>query len=108
MTTAFPADMDSLDDVAARLTALRIEGGSPSYTAIALAVSRVRRQRGLIERESRAARSTIYAAFQPGRRRLDAQLVGELVVALNGSAQEAQDLVRAVGRLQQTGRRVTR
>lgn len=97
--------MDSLDDVVASLNELRIAAGSPSFTQIAGAVYQVRRDRGLNEFEARPARTTIYSAFQPGRRRLDAHLVGDLTLALGGSAEQAQALTRVTGRVQQVDRR---
>lgn len=97
--------MHSLDAVVDRLNELKIEAGAPSFSDIALAVERVRRRRGLTQFEARTARTTIYTMFQMGRRRLDAQLVNDVVLALDGSPDEARALMHTVGRIQQADRR---
>lgn len=93
--------VQSLDDVVESLRELRIHAGNPSFSDVALAVNKLRLSRGMNEFEARTARSTVYAVFQKGRRRLDAQLVAEVFVALGGEVDQARELARAVGRLQQ-------
>ncbi|WP_418059837.1 ATP-binding protein [Pimelobacter simplex] len=73
---------ESLDDVAAGLRALRSAAGSPSYARVAERVVAARRSRGVPEAESHVGRITVYDCFRAGRRRVDADLVAEIVLAL--------------------------
>lgn len=77
---------ESLDDVAAGLRALRAAAGSPSYARLADRVVAGRRDRGLSEAESHVGRVTVYDCFRAGRRRVDADLVAEIVLALGNDA----------------------
>lgn len=79
-----PRQERTLDDVVADLQRLRGDAGGPSYNEIATRVLEQRLARGLPEARARIARSTVYDVFRPGRRRLDADLVAEIVLALGG------------------------
>lgn len=81
-----------LDLVVERLQAIRDGAGLPSFGEIALGVSRVRRSRGLTPEMARVGRTTVYDAFRTGRRRLDAGLVTDIVLALGGGEELARDL----------------
>lgn len=74
--------MDTYDAVAADLRALRHGAGSPSYSDIALSVSRLRVQRGVDPARARCARSTVYDVFGAGRTRMNADLVADIAAAL--------------------------
>lgn len=82
----------SLDAVVERLQAIRDGAGQPSFGEIALGVSRVRRSRGLAPEQARVGRTTVYDAFRPGRRRLDSDLVTDIVLALGGDERLADEL----------------
>lgn len=97
-------DGASLDDVVARLQAIRDAAGQPSFGDIAVGVSRVRRARGVTPEQSRVGRTTVYDAFRTGRRRLDADLVADIVRALGGSDAEAADLASRCGAAQSGSR----
>lgn len=77
----------SWDDLAQALQQLRASAGNPSFGVLAGRVGQLREQRG--ERWSRPGRSTVYDAFQLGRRRLDVDLVLDLVAAMGGTADDA-------------------
>ncbi|MDQ6525592.1 tetratricopeptide repeat protein [Nocardioides sp. LHD-245] len=93
MTVTRPASVEgvtwTLDDVAAGLRELRAAAGSPSYARIAERVVEARRARGLPEQECHVGRVTVYDCFRDGRRRLDADLVAEIVAALGGDGASA-------------------
>ena len=72
------------DAIAENLVALRAECGHPSYAEIALRVGRLREQRGVPRAEARPGRTTVYDAFRPGRRRINAELIVDIVRALGG------------------------
>lgn len=80
---------ESLDEVAAGLRALRAAAGSPSYARLAERVVAARRARGVPEAESHVGRITVYDCFRAGRRRVDADLVAEIVHALGEDAASA-------------------
>ena len=84
----------SFDELSADLRAMRLEAGAPSYGVLAKRVMRQRMERGASEWEARIGRTTVYDAFQPGRRRLDEDLVRELVLALGHSSHEADQWVQ--------------
>lgn len=98
-------DATLLDEVVARLQNVREGAGQPSFGDIAIGVSRVRRERGLTHEQARVGRTTVYDAFRTGRRRLDADLVGDIVRALGGGEGVADDLA-ARCRVAQSGSRV--
>ncbi|WP_394278600.1 hypothetical protein [Microbacterium sp.] len=77
------------DAFAEDLQRLRISAGNLSYSAIAERVAAAREARGVSASAARVARSTVYDAFQPGRRRVDADLIAEIALALGQSDAEA-------------------
>lgn len=81
---------DSLDAVAADLQKLRIQAGEVSYAEIARRIGKLREIQGADPLHSRPARTTIYDAFRPGRRRINVGLVGEIAIALGCSDAEAK------------------
>jgi tetratricopeptide (TPR) repeat protein len=91
-----PSGVDSFDALAEALGDLRRESGSPSYAAIAARVGEVRAARG-----SRGVpgKVTVYDCFRAGRRRVDAALVRDIVVALGHSEAVADEWRRLAGAL---------
>ncbi|MGM7668722.1 NB-ARC domain-containing protein [Microbacterium sp. A93] len=79
-----------LDGVAAELRSMRSASGDPSYAEIVRRIARGRASRGVPDHERRIPRSTVYDCFRDGRRRLDVDAVGEIVLAL-GLPSEAVD-----------------
>ncbi|MAP64720.1 MAG: hypothetical protein CMH34_13490 [Microbacterium sp.] len=77
------------DAIAADLQRLRIESGDVSYAEIATRIARRREADGASPASARIARSTVYDVFRPGRRRIKADLVGEIVTALGGDEDAA-------------------
>lgn len=71
-----------LDTIAADLRTLREIAGRPSYAEISRRVAQRRGARGVPYAERRMPRSTLYDAFQDGRRRLDTDAVTEIALAL--------------------------
>lgn len=65
-----------------RLRVLRAWAGNPSFTEIACRIARSRKARGVPAAERQPARITVYDCFRVGRRRLDIELVVEIVSAL--------------------------
>lgn len=78
----------TLDDLALELRTLREAAGSPSYADIARGVARVRQARGVPEVEARPGRTTVYDVFRDGRRRVDAELVVDIVRALGAEEEQ--------------------
>ena len=73
---------ESFDALVADLQALRIESGAITYDELAAQITRNRLSRGDSPAAARVARSTVYDAFRTGRRRINAELVAEIVTAL--------------------------
>ncbi|MGM7677419.1 NB-ARC domain-containing protein [Microbacterium sp. A94] len=73
---------EGLDRITADLRAMRNAAGAPSFNEITRRISVLREQRGIPLHERRVARSTVWASFQEGRRRLDADAVVEIAAAL--------------------------
>ena len=95
------SEVDSpMDAVVGRLQAVREAAGSPSYGDIAIGVSRVRRERGVAAERSRVGRTTVYDAFRVGRRRLDAELVTDIVLAVCDDEALAAELAEECRRAQ--------
>lgn len=88
MDTPGTGDVRTLDDLARGLRALREEAGSPSYADIARGVARVRQARGMPEDAARPGRTTVYDVFRDGRRRVDADLVVDIVRALGAGEEQ--------------------
>jgi len=74
------------DDLADALQELRVDAGRVSYAEIAARITERRVADGDSPAAARVARSTVYDAFQRGRRRLNADLVREIVLALGHDA----------------------
>lgn len=72
----------SFSVLASRLRALRIQAGQPSFTEIARRISAARQARGVPEHESRVSRITVYDCFRDERKRVDSDLVMEIVRTL--------------------------
>ena len=84
------AGSGSVISVAEDLQRLRHEAGGVSYAEIAARVTSLRADRS--GRSSVAvSRSTVYDAFRPGRTRLDADLVVDIVRSLGVDEAEAED-----------------
>ena len=75
--------------VADALQAFRFEAGGPSYAEIATRVSRMRADRSDAVSAHGVARSTVYDVFRPDRKRLDADLVADIILALGRTELEA-------------------
>lgn len=85
-----------MDELAARLCDLRAWAGSPSFTRLAKGVGAVRAARGAPP-EERPGRVTVYECFRPGRRRIDVELLVDIVAAL-GVDQVGRDAWRRAHR----------
>ncbi|GAA0492322.1 hypothetical protein GCM10009532_14690 [Microbacterium aurantiacum] len=82
---------DPLGVLVRDLQQLRLDAGAVSYGEIAQRIVARRMSEGASEAASRVARSTVYDAFQPGRRRLNPGLVREIVLALGLDAAQADE-----------------
>lgn len=71
-----------MDELAARLRALRTWAGDPSYTEIARRVCALRTTRGVPAAEARPGRVTVYDVFRAGRSRLDVELLADVAHVL--------------------------
>ena len=92
------AGIVTIDDFVEQLGRLRVRAGSPSYAEIASRIAHRRQVSGDSVERARVARSTVYDAFRPGRRRLDVRLLTEILAAL-GLDEASVDLwVRAAQR----------
>lgn len=72
----------TFDQISEDLQELRSRADSPSYSELVRRVTDLRVARGVPPEQARPARSTLYDAFRPGRRRMDVQLVADLAQAL--------------------------
>ena len=79
-----PAGVGTFDELSARLRLLREWAGNPSYATIRWRIAATRAARGLPKSEQEPGRTTVYDCFQPGRRRLDVELVADVVRVLLG------------------------
>ncbi|MFD6030797.1 tetratricopeptide repeat protein, partial [Cellulosimicrobium funkei] len=77
-----PVGAGSVDELAARLRALRAWAGDPSYTEIARRVGALRTARGVPAAEARPGRVTVYDVFRAGRSRLDVDLLADVAHVL--------------------------
>ena len=77
------------DAIVIDLRRLRIDAGEVSFAEIAARIATQREADGHSPGAARVARSTVYDAFQTGRRRLSPELVREIVRALGGDEAEA-------------------
>lgn len=81
-----PGDVVSVDDLAARLQELRVWAGV-SYRELHRRVLRSRQQRNVPERPSF---DSVHRCLQPGRKRLDPELVVDIAGVLLGDRESAQ------------------
>lgn len=79
----------SFDELARDLQRLRLESGAVSYSDLAVRITRLRESRGMSLAAATVARSSVYDVFRPGRKRVNAELVGDIVLALGGAEDEA-------------------
>ncbi|GAA0275036.1 tetratricopeptide repeat protein [Cryptosporangium japonicum] len=77
-----PGRARSLDDLAECLRALKVWAGDPSYETITRRINGRRKTDGRPEHE-RARRGTVVDCFKAGRRRVDEELVLEIVESLH-------------------------
>ncbi|MEV6521899.1 tetratricopeptide repeat protein [Longispora sp. NPDC051575] len=84
-----PPPAGTLDALAAGLLALRAWAGNPSYAELVRRIGRLRAGRGLPPGERSPGRVTVYDCFRPGRRRIDVELVVDIVRALTDDEQAA-------------------
>jgi energy-coupling factor transport system substrate-specific component len=93
MTTPSARDAEPsgwFDALTEDLRLLRIRAGDVSYAEIATRIASIRESRGKSPAAARVARSSVFDAFQPGRRRMNPDLVAEIVVALGQDEAVAQ------------------
>jgi hypothetical protein len=77
-----PDAVATLDGLCARLRDLRVWAGSPSYSRVVHDIAAIRAARGLPPGEQRPGRVTVYECFRSGRRRIDVELLLDIVAAL--------------------------
>jgi len=68
---------------------MRVEAGNLSYTDIANRITRRRMASGQSQHAAKVSRTTVYSAFQPGRSRMNPNLVFDIVLALTTDEAEA-------------------
>lgn len=78
------------DAIVEDLQRLRAESGDVSYAEIASRIARTREAQGQSPAAARVARSTVFDVFRPGRRRINAEFVGEIVLALGADDATAE------------------
>lgn len=81
-----------LDDVTAALREARQAAGNPSSRELCERVASIRAGRGQAPDAQVVRRTTMEAAFSPGRRYLDVELVHDLARALGLGPDQARDL----------------
>lgn len=91
----------TLDELATALRDLRSAAGGPSYAEIARRIGDHRASHRAGD-PARPSRATVYDCFRLGRRRVDADLVAEIVRALGEPETRVRRWVRACGRAQDT------
>lgn len=87
-TTA--SSSESFNELAESLQQLRFDAGEVSYTDLATRISTNREKAGLTPEAARVARSSVYDVFRPDRKRVNTELVAEIVKALGASDEEAE------------------
>jgi len=85
------AATETFDALVADLQSLRIRAGGVTYDELAAQITRDRESRGIAPAAARVARSTVYDSFRSGRRRINPELVAEIVVALGGDDEAANE-----------------
>ena len=94
----------TLDELAERLRRRRAEAGSPSFSELARRVATVRAGRGVHPSTRSPGRITVYDCFRAGRRRVDTELVLDIVRSLGADDAEAAAWRRWCVELQLTQR----
>lgn len=84
----------TLDDVREGLLALRAAAGAPSFTELSRRIAASRTARGLPASDRHVARATVHHAFQPGRRRISEDLLGDILRALGADKSAVDHWVR--------------
>lgn len=79
----------TLDELAALLRERRAYAGSPSFSEIARRIADQRTARGVRASERSPGRITVYDCFRAGRRRIDTDLVLDIVRSLGADDDEA-------------------
>lgn len=92
-----PIGAATMDDLTARLCAVRSWAGQPSFADIVERVRRHRAGRGAPPAVQRVSRTTVYDCFRSGRRRIDVDLLVDIVVALGVPDENAGAWRRAHG-----------
>lgn len=89
-----PATMESpgesYDEFATALQRLRLDAGAPSYSELADRITQRRMDRGVAPAAARVARSSVYDVFRLGRKRVNLELVEDIVRALNRDEREVE------------------
>lgn len=91
-------------EIAEQLRLLRVRAGQPSFTEIARRITQDRTARRLPPADAQIARITVYDCFRTDRKRLDTDLVLDLVRALGGDEAE---VLRWAGWLQAVHQRAS-
>jgi len=97
-----PGTAATVEEFTARLRAVREWAGNPAYSRIACRIDHLRRARAVPPGERRPAKVTVYDCFRPDRRRLDIELVTDILRALGVPEADVSTWRRAYGRC--TGR----
>lgn len=79
--------------LAGRLRNLRLAAGQPSFSEIARRITAARLARGVPEFESRVSRTTVYDCFREDRKRVDSELILEIVRTLECDSAEISQWV---------------
>lgn len=84
-----PEHVRVMDRLVAELQLLRLNAGDVSYTQISDRVRDLRQSRGETRSTAFVGRTTIYDAFQPGRHRINPDLIADIVTVLGEDAEGA-------------------
>jgi energy-coupling factor transport system substrate-specific component len=95
--------VSTLDEIALGLAQMRIDAGAISFTELTARIQRRRESRGMDPIAARIPRSTVYDAFIAGRRRVDPDLVAEIVLALGADDSTAAEWRAAAIRVMRSG-----
>lgn len=82
--------VESIRELIAALQQLRAHAGGPSYAEIAQRIGDIRAERGLPTTHAAPSKSTVYEAFKPSRKRVDAALIEDIVTSLDVESQPRQ------------------
>ncbi len=77
-----PDAVSTLNELSSRLRDLRAWAGNPSFTRMVAEIAAVRAARGVPVENRRPGRVTVYECFQLGRKRIDVELLVDIVAAL--------------------------